>query len=81
MNSEAMNLPEIKLELLINFSRYKLVEPADHFWGIRLSNGSWSGIIGMAERKVGVCISYGSYSCKFIISGKRRFLIAINVAD
>ncbi len=32
--------------------RYRIVEPPDHTWGIQLPNGSWSGIIGMAQRRV-----------------------------
>lgn len=33
--------------------RYKLVTPPDNRWGNKLSNGSWTGMLGQVLRKVG----------------------------
>ncbi len=44
--------------LLLVFARYELVEPADNMFGIRLENGTWSGMMGQVIAKVrgrGIC--------------------------
>ena len=36
------------------YARYKIVEPPDGLYGTDVGNGSWNGIIGMIQRRVGI---------------------------
>lgn len=48
------------MELFLQ-NRYKLVRPPDGAWGAKLEDGSWTGMVGMALKKV------------IIVIGKRCF--------
>nr|XP_053636697.1 probable glutamate receptor [Cherax quadricarinatus] len=43
------------------FSKYTYVRPSDELWGVKLGNGSWSGMVGMVMRKE-VEIGVGPFS-------------------
>ncbi|XP_071548115.1 glutamate receptor-like [Panulirus ornatus] len=43
----------------VNFD-YELVQPSDHVWGIPQPNGSWTGLLGMLQRKE-VEVAFGPF--------------------
>ncbi|XP_069939959.1 probable glutamate receptor [Cherax quadricarinatus] len=57
----------------LNFS-YSNVRPPDGFWGAKLGNGSWSGMVGMVMREE-VQLATGP----FLLSGERREVVDFTV--
>ena len=44
------------------------MEPTEGTWGV-LTNGSWNGLVGMMERRVGI------YVCIYLINNESGILI------
>ncbi|XP_042233410.1 probable glutamate receptor isoform X2 [Homarus americanus] len=68
-------VPELMAYLAkgLNFS-YTYVRPPNGFWGAKLSNGSWVGMVGMVKREE-VSIGVGP----FIFSGQRAEVVDFTV--